>query len=482
VEIVSHKVTIPKSTTPPPRLLRGAAAVPYYVAFFRDPIACMCDAYHKNGDITILGPVLPHEQIRRLNILSVGPEYNRQVLGDPELFRTTGQTLRGPDDSAQRRLRFGLTRMQGAKHKQQRKLVMPPFHKKAVESYHELMVQTADTVLSEWRVGTVRNLYRDMRSVALRLASTVLFSPDPRESFRIGSMVEEWLRRNFSAPVWLFPLDLPGTPYRSLLKHADKLEEMILSMIDQRRKNPEGRTDVLSILTQARDDENHGMTDMELVGQAAILFGASYETTASTLTWTLFLLAQHPKVSRELMDELDGVLHGAPPRNDQLPQLPLLDRVTKESMRILPPVPYTIRSATAPVEMGGYQVPKGSRVICSHFLTHHLADLYPDPEKFLPDRWLTIDPSQYEYMPFSAGPRACIGAIFAMQAMKISVSMILQRFRLEVIPGAKVERVVRVTMSPRHDIPIKIFEQDRKFTRSDVRGNINEMVEMRSPA
>jgi cytochrome P450 len=469
-EVISKSVTRP-------RLMRGLEAVPYYIAFFRDPIGCMREAYRKNGELTILGPVLPHEENRRLNVLAIGPEYNRQVLSDPELFRTTGQTLRGPDESAQRRVRFGLTRMQGATHKRQRKLVMPPFHKKAVESYHDLMVKTAEVMLNDWRPGSVRNLYREMRHVSLRLASTVLFSPDANEALKIGSMIEEWFRRNFSASVWLFPFDLPGTPYRQLLKHADRMERVILSMIEQRRRNPEG-TDVLSILTQARDDENHGMTDMELVGQATILFAASYETTASTLTWTLFLLAQHPQVSRELMEELDSVLGSAPPRNDQLPQLPFLERVIKESMRILPPVPYTIRSATADVEMGGFKVPKNSRVICSHYLTHRQSDLYPEPEKFRPDRWLTIDPSQYEYMPFSAGPRACIGAIFAMQAMKIAISMIVQRFRLQVTEGARIERAVRVTMRPRYDIPIQIFPQDRKFMRSRVRGQVNDMVDL----
>ena len=478
MQTVVENKAIPK-TVAPPRLMRGLEAVPYYIGFFRDPIGCMRDAYRKNGELTILGPVLPFEENRRLNLLIAGPGYTRQVLGDPELFRTMGQTLRGPDNSAQRRVRFGLTRMQGAQHKQQRKLVMPPFHKKAVEGYHQIMVKNADEILNEWQPGTVRNLYREMRNIALRLASSVLFSPEPREALRIGSMIEEWFRWNFSAAVWLFPFDLPGTGYRSLLRHAEKLERLILSMIDQRRKNPEGRTDVLSILTQARDDENHGMTDMELVGQTTILFGASYETTASTLTWTLFLLAQHPKILHELMDELDTVLGGVPPRSDQLSQLPLLDRVIKESMRILVPVPWTIRTATANVEMGGYKVPKNSRVITGIFLTHHQPELYPEPEKFSPDRWLTIDPSQYEYLPFSAGPRACIGAIFAMQAMKISISMILQRFRLQVVDGAKIESVVRVTMSPRYDIPVRIFSQDRKFARSDVRGDICEMVEMK---
>ena len=464
-------------TVSPPRLIRGLEALPYYVRFFRDSIGCMRDAHRKHGELTVLGHVLPHEK-NRLNVLISGPAYIRQVLGDPEYFRTMGQTLPGPENSAQRRLRFGLTRMQGAQHKQQRKLVMPPFHKKAVEGYHQIMVKTADDILNEWRPGTVRNLYREMRNIALRLASTVLFSSEPGEAFRIGSMIEKWLHGNFTASVGLFPFDLPGTPYRRILRHAEKLERLILSMIEQRRKNPEGRTDVLSILTQARDDENHGMTDTELVGQTTILFGASYETTASTLTWTLFLLAQHPKILHELMDELDTVLGGAPPRSDQLSQLPFLERVIKESMRILPPVPWTVRTTMTDVKMGGHDIPKNSRVICGIFLTHHQPDLYPEPEKFWPDRWLTIDPSQYEYMPFSAGPRACIGAIFAMQAMKISISMVLQRFRLQVVDRAKIERAVRVTMSPRYDIPVKIFAQDRNFSRSKVRGNISEMVEM----
>ncbi len=462
-------------STAEPRVLRGIEAAPYYIAFFRDPVGCMRDAYRRNGSLTLLGSVFPFETSQRLNVLSIGPEFNKQVLNNAELFRTTGQTLRGPDDSAQRRVRFGLTRMQGPTHKQQRKLVMPPFHKKAVESYHDLMVKAGDDVLKKWRAGTVQGLYREMRSISLHIASSVLFSGDP-DSVQCGSMIEEWFRRNFLASTWLFPFDLPGTGYRALLRHAEKLERLILSMIEQRRKNPEGRIDVLSILTQARDDENHGMTDMELVGQATILFAASYETTATSLTWTMLLISQHPDVANELLEELDSVLGGAPPRYDQLSQLPYLERVIKESMRILPPVPYTIRSATADVEMGGFEVPKNSRVICSHYLTHHSPDLYPDPQKFLPGRWLTIDPSQYEYLPFSAGPRACIGTMFAMQAMKIAVSMMLQRFRMQIVAGTRIDRAVRVTMRPRWDIPIEIHAQDRNFAHRELRGQINDMV------
>jgi cytochrome P450 len=261
-----------------------------------------------------------------------------------------------------------------------------------------------------------------------------------------------------------------------LLQYAERLEERILSMIAQRRADPVPRPDVLSLLIRARDDESRGMTDAELVGQATILFGASYETTASSLTWTLFLLEQHPQVLADLVDELTSVLRGEPPTAEQLERLPLLERVVKEAMRVLPPVPFTIRSATAPTQLGGYFMPKGSRVICSHFMTHHLPELYPEPEHFRPARWETIDPGPYEYLPFSAGPRMCIGVPFAMQAIRIAVAMIFQRFRLELVADSRVDRAVRVTMSPRRGMPATIRSQDRRFAATRVRGNVHDMV------
>ena len=245
-----------------------------------------------------------------------------------------------------------------------------------------------------------------------------------------------------------------------------------------RRRDPQGRTDILSLLIQARDDQNRGMTDKELIGQAAILFGASFETSASVLTWTLFLLAQHPAVMHELMDELDNVLAGAPPTREQLPQLTFLENVINESMRILPPVPFTIRATQRDLAMGPVEVPKNTRVLCSHYLTHHMPELYPEPERFRPERWQSIEPNQYEYMPFSAGPRVCIGASFAFQVLKVSLAMMLQRFRFSMVPGTRIDRVIRITMAPREGLPMMVYPNDRKFAASEVRGQIHEMVQL----
>lgn len=458
-------------------ILTGARAAREYVHFFRDPVGCMRELQQAFGSLVALGPIAFGEPTK-LHVLAVGPEFNRQVLGEPAKFRTTGQFIHGPNGSAQRRIRFGLTRMNGRQHKQQRQLILPPFHKKAVAGYHDLIVELAQEVIGQWKPGR-RNIYADMRAVTLRIASAVLFGHEPTDADRIGHLLEVWARRNFSGPVWFFPVNIPGTPYRRLLKHAELVEQEILALVEKRRRDPSDRTDVLSILIQARDDENRGMTDMELVGQATILFGASFETTASTLTWTMFLLAQHPAVMRELMDELDRVLDGNPPTLEQLPQLSCLDRVIKESMRILPPVPFTIRAADDDqIPMGSLTLGHGTRVICSHYLTHHLPDIYPEPELFRPDRWRELDPTQYEYLPFSAGPRACVGAMFAIQVLKISLSLMLQKFRFTVVAGARIDRVVRITMNPRYGMPMVLHENDRRYQSSQVRGQIHEMVKL----
>jgi cytochrome P450 len=454
--------------------LTGLASMREYIRFYRDPIDSMRSLYQRHGPVIAVGPIAFGEP--KLHVIAIGPKFNRQVLGDPATFRTTGQFIWGPKNSAQQRLRYGLTRMNGPKHKQQRSLIMPPFQKKAVASYHGLIVDLAQEIIDTWRAGQTYDMYREMRTLALRISSSVLFGHELEDALRISHLFQTWMKRSHSVPVRLFPVNVPGTAYHQLLQHAEKLEAAILSLIDKRRRDPRERTDVLSILIAARDDENRGMTDAELVGQATILFGASFETTASTLTWTLLLLAQHPAVMRNLMDELDQVLGDAIPTREQLSQLLYLDCVIKESMRILPPVPFTIRAAERDTEMDGLSVPKNSRVICSHYFTHHLGELYPEPERFLPERWRAIDPTQYEYFPFSAGPRACIGAMFAFQVLKVSLAMMLQRFRFTIVPGARIDRVIRVTMNPRYGLPMLVEKNDRRFTASEVDGQIHDMV------
>ncbi len=220
------------------------------------------------------------------------------------------------------------------------------------------------------------------------------------------------------------------------------------------------------------------MSDMELIGQANTLFIAGHETSSNALTWTLFLLTQHPGDFADVVDELDGVLGGATPGVAQIGKLHKLEQVIKESMRLLPPAALTSRISTAPFELGPYSLPKDTIVTFGQYITHHMPELYTEPDKFIPRRWETIDPSPYEYLPFGAGPRMCIGATFAMTEIKLVLAMLLQRYRPAVQVGTQIDWHMRVTLAPR-SMPMAVEAQDRQFTKQPVGGNIHELVDLR---
>jgi cytochrome P450 len=460
--------------------MRGAEAARWYLRFFRDPIRTLNRARAELGPVCAAGNVVPLPQREKLHVIALGPEYNHQVLGDPDRFRTTGQGVGGPRGSAQRRLRYGLTRSQRGRHERQRQFMLPPFQKKAVESYTAQMAAVTDKLLGQWTLGGSLDLWREMRKLTLEISSEILFArEDPQRSHVLGEMIGDWLSASFSAAVWACMVDAPGTPYRALLRRAEAIEREVQAMLDEKRAAGAAGADLVSMLVAANQGGFEWMTDEDLIGQVTIAFAASYETTANAMTWTLFLLAQHPRVARDLLDELAAVFGGAPPTVETLARAPLLEAVVKESLRILPPVPYTIRVARyRQTPIGPYVMLRGDRVILSHYVTHHLPDLYANPERFDPLRWLTLKRGPYEFLPFSAGPRLCIGYSFAMQALKLSTAMILQRYRFSVLPGTRIDRTVRVTMSPKRGLPVSIHPPDGRFEAAPVRGNIREMVDL----
>jgi cytochrome P450 len=178
------------------------------------------------------------------------------------------------------------------------------------------------------------------------------------------------------------------------------------------------------------------------------------------------------------LEELDAVLHGDAPSVEQLASLPLLERVVKESLRILPPVPLNHRITAVETELGGYTIPRGTEVISSIYHTHRMPELYERPSHFLPERWEQLEPGPYGYNPFSAGPRMCIGAAFALMEIKIVLAILLQRFRFELVAGTRIDRFFSITMSPSPRLTMRVHAQDREFQKSarSVRGNIREMV------
>jgi cytochrome P450 len=161
-------------------------------------------------------------------------------------------------------------------------------------------------------------------------------------------------------------------------------------------------------------------------------------------------------------------------------QLTLLERVVKESLRVLPPVGYGQRISTAPFEFGQYSLPEKTILSYSQYVTNHLPDLYPLSGAFPPERWETDEVSPYQYLVSGADVHSCLGGTFALMEIKLQLAMLLQRFRLSLRDVARIDRHLRVTLSPKYGMPMMVSPQDRRFAEGDVRGDIHEVVDLRS--
>jgi cytochrome P450 len=411
-----------------------------------------------------------------------GPQYNREVLSDTDLFYNldaSSSPVRIPENSALARLFAGLTRMNGPRHKQQRQLIAPSLRKKSVEAYYDDIVAATEEKLSSWQAGQSRDLFQEMRELTLTVAVKTLVGLDlDRGGRQLCHLLDQWMNLVFSIFTLALPLNLPGLPYRRLLAVSEQLEKVIRDLIERKRNGDADSRDVLSMLVRAHDEDDNRLSDEELVGQTNFLFMAGHATTASALTWALFLLAQHPSVLAKALDEMDEKLRGDAPTAARLEELSYMEAVVKETMRLLPPVLWWGRVSVAPFSLGGYELPSGTLVIHSAYMTHHLASHYPQPKKFMPERWMTTHPGPYEYIPFSAGPRMCLGGTFAMFEIKLALAIILRRFRLSLPEKSQVDFSGLMLSAPKNGLTVKLNRQDRKIARSHVKGSIRNIVDL----
>ena len=442
-----------------------------------DPVACMRRLQARHGNVCAM-----EEDGQRIYFV-FGQEYNHQVLSDMNNFHSQFFAIRGSRNSPQRRLSSGLLSMNGETHKRNRRLVMDAFMKKAILNYVPSIQHEVETMLADWVPGTERDICRDMTDFMLRLTSTILFGIDqPEVAYKIGHMIDEWVHLNHEIGMGAFVADPKiANRYHDLLAYGGKLEAEIQNLVRLRKQQSDG-TDALSRLINAHDSEG-SISDDELVGQAALMFAAAHLTTAHTLTWTLFLLAQHPSAMNKLHQELMTECDGGFPSLEQVERLSYVERTIKESMRVLPASSYSQRVTAAPVQLGPFNLAPGAGIVFSQFITHHMPENFTDPDSFQPDRWLRINPSPYQYLPFGAGPRMCIGASLAMLILKTTLPTLLQRYKVTVVPHSDVSsKVISTMLAPTTSVMLRIDRQDGKFQSQPVRGNIHELVDLREVA
>jgi cytochrome P450 len=462
------------SSSPP--LLSGITSWPWYGRFLWDALSSITDAQRRYGPYCILdSPILGG----RRYILAIGATYNREVLSHPEIFRSGAAVLRGPKGSAQHRIRRGILAMNGERHRVQRRIMQPPFQKWAVADSVPIMAGLIDQILDQWRPGETLDMYRQTRVLSNWLAAKILFgNEDFAASIMLGQTIERWFTLDAHARNTFFWLSIPGTTFWRMLRQAEKLEADMLETIKENRQTKIPGSDVLSILIRALDSQQAGMTETDLVAHGVILYGASFETTANALAWALFLIAQHPSVAGDLHDEITDGLSCWPPTSQELDALPLLDGVVRETLRLIPPVAFSYRTSIRDVNLGGFALRKGDKILLSHYHTHRIPDVFPEPDRFKPSRWFSVRPDPYEYIPFSAGPRLCLGYSFALTELKLTIARAMQRFRINTVRNTRVDGVVRLTLRPRDGIPMTVYTQDRQFAAIPVKGNVHRMVDL----
>jgi cytochrome P450 len=400
------------------------------------------------------------------------PDHIGRLLGDTDTFRNLdagSSPLRMPGGSALERLYAGLTNLNGADHDRHRALMSGPLHGRRLRGYGNEITALAERHVDGWRVGQLRDVYDDMRRLTLEIAVQTLLGLAPdREGERVRRLLHDWMALVFHIPALALPLDLRGLPYRRLLRVSVELDQEIRAMIAHRRTAAVDGDDVLSTLLQARSNSGVPLDEDELIGETAFLVMAGHATTASALAWTLFLLAQHPHVLSDVVEELDAARDG---------RAPLLDAAVKESMRLLPPVLWWSRVTARPCELAGHPLPAGARVAYSAYVTHRLPELYPDPERFVPGRWRDATPGPHAYLPFSAGPRRCLGSSFALMEIRLVLMTILRRFALALPDGARIDRGGLMLCEPRPGMPMVVGPPRRLPARpSLVRGNVAALV------
>jgi cytochrome P450 len=360
----------------------------------------------------------------------------------------------------------GLVTSEGDFWKRQRKLAAPAFQHQSIYRYAEQMVEYAQDIARTWRDGEVRNVHQDMMTLTQRIIMKVLFDVDVLENAKEASKAFDAMMQAIGADMGGIEAILPSfvpTPTRTrMVKGVSYIDGLLLEIIDKRRAEGSTKHDLLTMLMDARDDEGQPMSTEQLLDEIRTLYLAGHETTATTLSWTWFLLSHNPESYARVEKELERVLDRRAPTAEDVQKLPYCNAVNKESLRCYPVAWITQRVALEDVEIQGYSIPKDTLIFLSPWVVQHDARWYDEPDKFMPERWLkdkAEQPPREVYIPFGGGPHICIGNGLAMMEVVLLMATLLQKFRIEVLPGETGAIEMAGTLRPKNGLRARFMER-----------------------
>jgi cytochrome P450 len=356
----------------------------------------------------------------------------------------------------------GLLTAEGDGWLAQRRLMAPAFHHQRIAGYAETMVAATVDGLADWQPGQVRSVDQDFNTMTLDIAIRTLFGVDVGDAGRrvgeafveVSAYFEKTLTQAVTLPLWV-----PTPRIRAFVRARDELDEVVARIIADRRAMDTDGNDLLSMLLSLRDEDGVGMDDKQLRDEVLTLLLAGHETTSLTLTYTTWLLARNPEAERKLAQELHDVLGDRDPTMTDLRNLPYLDKVVKESMRLYPPASIIGRQARVDDTLGGFEIPAGSLLVLPVFVVHRDRRWWDVPDSFWPERWtpeMEKALPKFAYFPFGGGPRVCVGRAFAAMEARLVLATLLRRFRLAPVDNDPLDLVATVTTRPKDAVRLEI--------------------------
>lgn len=424
------------------------------VRMANDPLPLLLSLYEEHGPIFSLR-ILHHPAVFML-----GPEANHYVtVAHPENFHWRESSF----GDLIPLLGDGLLTIDEDYHDRAREIMMPAFHREQVAAAVEAMRVEAEAAIGPLRPGEVVDLYEWMRGLAMRIAMRALLGLDPDSAGKGAAAAEHFERalRFYGTNYHMRFVRGPRSPWSKLMASRAVLDEIVFGEIADRRDNPDpGRRDILSLLLGVRDEAGEGFSDKEVRDQVMTLMFAGHDTSTSTLTFMMHELARHPDVVARLQAEQDEVLGADAPEIDQLErEMPYLDMVLDEVLRLYPPAWVGPRRAVREFEFGGHGVPRGAYVNYCSWASHRIPEVFPEPEAFVPERFAPERKAALPrgaYIPFGGGRRVCIGKRFGQTEVKLVATMLLQRLRLDALPGRRMTVRQMPTLSPRGGLRMRV--------------------------
>lgn len=388
------------------------------------------------------------------------PEHIEYILSTNAKNFIKSRSLRTP--FFRRLVGNGLLTSEGEEWKRQRRLAQPAFHRQRINAYGDVMVDYTERLIRGWKQNDVRDIHRDMMRLTLEIVVKTLFNAEVSgEADKVERALSELVKPFASQATlkWILDNRLPTGTHRRFNAAAREIDDIVYRIIAERRSSGSDEGDLLSMLLAAHDEDGSQMTDRQLRDEVMTLFLAGHETTALTLSWAWYLLAQNPEVEEKFHAELDEVLGGRTPTLADMPRLKYTEMIARESMRLYPPAYGVAREAINDFELGGYQVRAGSQLFMFQWATQRDPRYFTEPNRFYPERWteeFSNSLPKYAYFPFGGGPRVCIGNYFAMMEVILLLATIGRKFRFSLVPGHPVSLMPAMSLRPTDGIRVSV--------------------------